>query len=117
MTVTLAGRFGSPVVVIREKRSTRALPIYVGPNEAAAIWQRLSRDTSPRPLTHDLIKGLLDASDVALERAEITGERNRTYVATLQLRVRGRTVSVDSRPSDASPSRCVAGGPSSRRAP
>lgn len=99
--MTLAGRTGTPMVVVKAVGSHRALPIYLGPFEAGAIWQRLSGEAAPRPMTHDLLKNVMDAAGMTLDRAVITGERNGTYVAELRLRRGLQAFTVDARPSDA----------------
>ncbi len=101
VTVTVGGHAAMPVVVLKEVSSTRALPIFIGPFEARAIWQELSDETPPRPFTHDLMKSLLDASKLTMERVVITEVKENTYYAKLHLRQHGRALTIDSRPSDA----------------
>jgi uncharacterized protein len=92
----------TPVLLLQETQEPgRTLPIFIGTPEATAIAYALQGVSMPRPMTHDLMKDLLDALDVDLERVLITEMRSATYFAELQLR-RGQTRStVSSRPSDA----------------
>lgn len=101
MTVTTAGYGGAPVVILKEKGGTRALPVVIGSFEAAAILQEISGKKPPRPMTHDLLKDLLDASGVVLESAVVTHMSRDVYYATLHLVNGGRKFEMDSRPSDA----------------
>jgi bifunctional DNase/RNase len=92
----------TPVLLLQETEGEgRTLPIFIGSPEATAIAYSLQGVTMPRPLTHDLMKDVLSALDVSVERVIITELRSSTYYAEMHL-VRGeqRTV-VSSRPSDA----------------
>lgn len=92
----------TPVLLLQETDGEgRTLPIFIGSPEATAIAYALQGVTMPRPLTHDLMKDLLGALDISVERIIITELRASTYYAELHL-VQGtvRTV-VSSRPSDA----------------
>jgi bifunctional DNase/RNase len=77
------------------------LPIWIDLPEARAIALELERIAPPRPLTHDLIRNLLNALGARLRRVTITDLRNNTYFALLSLELRGETLEIDSRPSDA----------------
>ncbi len=101
VAVTVGGAAGTPVVVLRQPKTRRALPIFIGPFEATAIWRKLHDHDVPRPLTHDLMKSLLDASGVTMERIVITEIQENTYYARIYLHQRGSALMVDSRPSDA----------------
>jgi len=94
---------GSPVVRLREKAGARReLPIWVGPFEAQAIALEMAGAAPPRPLTHDLMRQLVDRLGGKLERVEIGDLRDNTYFATLRLIGRnGSRMGVDARPSDA----------------
>ena len=92
----------TPVLLLQETNGEgRTLPIFIGNPEATAIAYALQGVTMPRPLTHDLMKDMLGALDISVERVIITELRSSTYYAELHL-LRGeeRTV-VSSRPSDA----------------
>ncbi len=101
VTVTAGGPGSLPVVVLKEKAGSRALPVYVGPAEAQAIWDRLHKVRHPRPMTHDLAKELVLAAGAEFERAVVTRVEKGTYFAVIRLRRDGKSVRVDSRPSDA----------------
>jgi bifunctional DNase/RNase len=91
----------APVVVLEDKQQTTTLPIWIGIAEAQAIALEMEGIRSPRPLTHDLVKLLLERLDVEFDRAVITELREGTYYARIHLIHRGNGLDVDSRPSDA----------------
>ncbi len=91
----------APVVLLEDKAHTVALPIWVGPAEAQSIAGHLAGIEPPRPLTHDLMKSVMDRVGVGLQRVVIRELRDRTYYASLVLLWRGEEVEIDSRPSDA----------------
>ena len=89
------------IVVLKETESTRFLPIWIGPFEADAITIQLQSVEVARPLTHDLLKAAIEQLGAEIEQVSITDLRNDTYYAEIALRVNGRRLTVDSRPSDA----------------
>jgi bifunctional DNase/RNase len=93
-----------PVIVLRptedEPGEGRLVPIWIGHAEATAILLALQGMEPPRPMTHDLLKGIIDSMDVALARVEITRIEEGTFYAALVLRGEERTIAVDARPSD-----------------
>ncbi len=89
------------VVVLRAGESARFLPIWIGPFEADAITIELQNVEVARPLTHDLLKNAIEKLGAEIERVAITALRDDTFYAELTLRVNGRRMMVDSRPSDA----------------
>ncbi len=89
------------IVVLKEIDIERYLPIWIGPCEAEAISVRLNEIEMPRPLTHDLVMGLLDTLGAELMYIYINALANNTFYARLVLDVDGEEVDVDSRPSDA----------------
>jgi bifunctional DNase/RNase len=91
----------SPVVVLEDKDHKMALPIWIGPAEAQAIASRLEGIETPRPLTHDLMKNVLDRIGVGLRKVVIRDLRENTYYAHIVLDWDGEEVTIDSRPSDA----------------
>jgi bifunctional DNase/RNase len=91
----------SPVVLLEDKEHNFALPIWIGPAEAHAIASRLEGVESPRPLTHDLMKSVMEQVGVGLQRVIIRELRDNTYYASIVLLWDGDEVEVDSRPSDA----------------
>lgn len=92
----------APVVLLREQSGERrVLPIYIGPEEARAIALALEGVTTPRPMTHDLMRDLLGAAEVSVVSINVTELRESTFYAEIELRAGERTVRVSSRPSDA----------------
>jgi bifunctional DNase/RNase len=92
----------NPVVLLQEVGGARrTLPIFIGPPEATAIAFALQGVTTQRPMTHDLLRDILVALGVTVERVVITELRDGTFYAELHLRNGGRTEVISSRPSDA----------------
>lgn len=89
------------IVVLKETDSPRFLPIWIGPFEADAITIELQGVEVARPLTHDLLKAIIEKLGAEVERVAITDLRNETFYAQITLRVNGQQMEVDSRPSDA----------------
>jgi bifunctional DNase/RNase len=91
----------TPIVLLKEQTGARYLPIWVGAVEAMAITSALEGVTPPRPLTHDLLRVVVESLGATLDRIVVTDLRNNVYYAELILRIDGREVVVSSRPSDA----------------
>ena len=89
------------VIFLKEKAGQRNFPIVIGISEALAIDRRLKGIDLPRPMTHDLLAGVIKAMGGQLEKILINDLRDHTFIATLIIRREGQTVEVDSRPSDA----------------
>jgi uncharacterized protein len=89
------------VVILREKDTDRYLPIWIGPAEADAIAVRLQDVAVARPLTHDLIRNLIDQLGGKVAYIVVNDLSNDTFFARIILDVNGETVEIDSRPSDA----------------
>jgi bifunctional DNase/RNase len=89
------------VVILKETERERYLPIWIGPWEASAIAMKLQGLTPERPLTHDLFAAALDELGARIDRVVISTLAEETYHARLYLELDGRTVEIDSRPSDA----------------
>jgi bifunctional DNase/RNase len=90
-----------PIVLLREDDGTRFLPIFIGQPEATAIVYALQGEETPRPMTHDLFKSVLDDLAVKLERVEITALHDGTFYAEIELLRDGTRTRISSRPSDA----------------
>ncbi len=86
--------------MLKEKFGERTLPIWIGDNEAMAIAMSLEGIKPPRPLTHDLIKILLDAFKSRVTKIVINDLQNETYYARIYLESDSEIFSVDARPSD-----------------
>jgi hypothetical protein len=89
------------VIVLKERHGARAFPIVIGIVEIFAIDRRLKGIQPPRPMTHDLLAGIIESLGARIERIVIDDLRNHTFYAKIHLHIDGRTVQVDSRPSDA----------------
>ncbi len=90
-----------PVVILRGKGDTRAIPIWIGHFEARAIAMELEGAAAPRPLTHDLLKSILQGAGVVFEKVLVSEIKDKTYYARIFLTSNGKDFEVDSRPSDA----------------
>jgi bifunctional DNase/RNase len=91
----------SPIVVLQDTSSETLLPIWVGIFEANAIALQIEKVDTSRPMTHDLIKQMLTHLEARVTKIVVTELRDNTFYAMIFLDVAGKTVTVDSRPSDA----------------
>jgi bifunctional DNase/RNase len=91
----------TPVIILETVAEKRQLPIWIDVPEARAIALELEHVSLPRPLTHDLIRNILQSVGATLQRVTITELRNSTYFANLSLATKEKVLNVDSRPSDA----------------
>jgi len=89
------------VVILKEKTDKRILPIFIGAVEARAIALYNNKVQVPRPLTHDLLKNILDYLEWKLRRIEVCDLKEGTFYARLILERNGSIIEIDSRPSDA----------------
>ncbi len=89
------------VVILREKESDRYLPIWIGPAEADAIAVRLQDVAVARPLTHDLLRNMIEQLGGRVAYIVVNDLSNDTFFAQIVLDVNGETMEIDSRPSDA----------------
>ena len=89
------------VVILKEKDSDRYLPIWIGPAEADAIAVKLQDVNVPRPLTHDLLRAVIDTLGASINSIVVSELKNDTFYAKIVLNVDGGQMEVDSRPSDA----------------
>ncbi|HEX8100522.1 MAG TPA: bifunctional nuclease family protein [Actinomycetota bacterium] len=90
-----------PIVLLREREGERYLPIWIGAMEATAIAFALQGIVTARPMTHDLMKNVLEEIGVAVERIVITELREGTFYAVIQMGLNGTRYEISSRPSDA----------------
>jgi hypothetical protein len=90
-----------PIVLLKEREGERYLPIWIGSAEAQAIALALQGVTPPRPMTHDLMRNILEELGVAVERIVITELRGGTFYAVIQMTRNGTRFEISSRPSDA----------------
>jgi bifunctional DNase/RNase len=91
----------SPIVVLKDVSGEGVLPIWVGIYEANAIALEIEKVTTPRPMTHDLIKNVLMGLEARVHKVVVSELRDDTFFAVIWMEREGRVVSVDSRPSDA----------------
>lgn len=89
------------VIYLREVDGNRQFPILIGIFEATSIDRRVKDIPRPRPLTHDLLVGTVEALGGELDSVVISDLREHTYYAVLRIKVNGEIVEVDARPSDA----------------
>ena len=90
----------TPIVILKDSGDT-VLPIWVGVYEANAIALEIEKVSTPRPMTHDLIKNVLAGLDAQVHKVVVTELKEDTFYAVIWMESEGRIISVDSRPSDA----------------
>ncbi|MGH7394728.1 MAG: bifunctional nuclease family protein [Candidatus Methylomirabilales bacterium] len=90
-----------PIIILKDADDKRALPIWVGIFEANAIALELEKISTPRPMTHDLIKNILDGLGASVQQVVVNDLKDNTFFAVIEISVNGNVVNVDSRPSDA----------------
>ena len=90
-----------PIVVLKDLAGDSVLPIWVGIYEANAIALEIEKVTTPRPMTHDLIKVLLMGLEASITKVVVSELKDDTFYALIWLERNGQMISVDSRPSDA----------------
>jgi uncharacterized protein len=90
-----------PIIILRDEEEKRSLPIWVGIFEANAIALELEKIPTPRPMTHDLIKNILESVEAKVEKIVVNDLRDNTFFALIHLRMGDEEITVDSRPSDA----------------
>ena len=91
----------SPIVLLKDSSERRALPIFIGPDQARSIHAVLENLQNPRPLTHDLITNIFDAWEMNLDKIIIHALRDNTFYAVLCLSKDEVKKEIDCRPSDA----------------
>jgi uncharacterized protein len=90
-----------PIIILKNAEGTSVLPIWVGIFEANAIATELEQVVSPRPMTHDLLKNVIEGLRAHVSRIVITDLKENTFFATIYLDRDGESLTVDARPSDA----------------
>ena len=91
----------SPIVILKDVSGNTILPIWVGMYEANAIALEIEKISTPRPMTHDLIKTLLMGMETGIRKVVVNELKDDTFFALIWLEKDGKLISVDSRPSDA----------------
>jgi bifunctional DNase/RNase len=90
-----------PIVILKDVNGNAILPIWVGIYEANAIALEIEKVSTPRPMTHDLIRSLLAGLETGIQKVVVNELKDDTFFAVIWLEKDGRLISVDSRPSDA----------------
>ncbi|HSY71841.1 MAG TPA: bifunctional nuclease family protein [Alloacidobacterium sp.] len=91
----------APIVILKDVQGDTVLPIWVGLYEANAIALEVEKASTPRPMTHDLLKNLVQGLNATVQRVVVTELKNDTFYAVLWLEQDGEAVTIDCRPSDA----------------
>ena len=99
------------IIVLKERYGQGSFPIVIGIVEIFAIDRRLKGIQPPRPMTHDLLDSIIGSLGARVERIIINDIRNHTFYARIVLSLNGKTVEVDSRPSDAIALGAASGAP------
>ena len=90
-----------PIIILKDEEDKRSLPIWVGIFEANAIALELEKIATPRPMTHDLIKNILETVEARVTKIVVTDLKENTFFAVLHLQIGQTEYTVDARPSDA----------------
>jgi hypothetical protein len=90
-----------PIIILRDPASSAVLPIWVGIFEANAIALQIEKIVTPRPMTHDLLKSMISGMSASVEKVVITDLKDNTFYALIFLSHEGKSLPIDSRPSDA----------------
>ena len=90
-----------PIIILRDEDEKRSVQIWVGSFEANAIALEMEKIATPRPMTHDLIKNILEAVEARVVKISVTDLKDNTFFAVLHLQIGEQEYSVDARPSDA----------------
>ena len=91
----------TPIVILKDKDGDRVLPIWVGLFEANAIALQIENVATPRPMTHDLLRNVLQELHARVDKIVVTDLRENTFFALIHLKVSGDPLVIDARPSDA----------------
>jgi bifunctional DNase/RNase len=90
-----------PIVILRDKDGQKVLPIWVGIFEANAIALQIENVATPRPMTHDLLRNIIQDLNASVQKIVVCDLQENTFYALIYLNLNGGTVAVDARPSDA----------------
>jgi len=90
-----------PIVILRDKEGQRVLPIWVGIFEANAIALQIENIATPRPMTHDLLRNVIEDLKASVQKVVVCDLQENTFYALIYLSLNGDTLAVDARPSDA----------------
>jgi hypothetical protein len=90
-----------PIVILRDKEGSRTLPIWVGMFEANAIALQIENISTPRPMTHDLLRNVIHDLKASVQKIVVCDLQDSTFYALIYLMLNGEVVAIDARPSDA----------------
>src|SRR5712691_9580996 len=90
-----------PIVILRDKEGSKTLPIWVGMFEANAIALQIENITTPRPMTHDLLRNIIHDLKASVEKVVVCDLQDGTFFALIYVSQHGETLAIDARPSDA----------------
>lgn len=90
-----------PIIILKDLEEKSALPIWIGLIEASAIATELEKIQLSRPMTHDLLKNMLEALSVKVNKVAVTDLSDNTFFAAIYLEKEGKEIELDARPSDA----------------
>ena len=90
-----------PIIILKDSSGDTILPIWVGVFEANAIAMELEQIVSPRPMTHDLLRNVIEGLQAKVDRIVITDLKENTFFALIHVTRNGQQLAIDSRPSDA----------------
>jgi bifunctional DNase/RNase len=90
-----------PIILLRDADGQKVLPIWVGIYEANAIALQIENVSTPRPMTHDLLKNVITDLKATVQKVVVSDLKDNTFYALIYINVNGDTVAVDARPSDA----------------
>ena len=90
-----------PIILLRDRDGQRVLPIWVGASEANAIALQIENITTPRPMTHDLLRNVIHDLKAEIRKIVVSDLKDNTFYALIHLEVNGEALAVDARPSDA----------------
>lgn len=91
----------SPIMILKEDVGERSIPIWIGLLEATAIASELENVKFARPMTHDLLRNLIDSFGVKVEKVEVCDLRDNTFFAWIHITGEDGSLKMDARPSDA----------------
>jgi bifunctional DNase/RNase len=90
-----------PIIILRDKDGQKVLPIWVGVFEANAIALQIENVSTPRPMTHDLLKNVIQDLEATVTKIVVSDLKENTFYALIYLNRNGETIAIDARPSDA----------------